>query len=448
MYASSTWRNRQYPPFCFESNLLILLVPYINDGSSMERLSFMRRQPWRRVTCTPMNAVSVSSGALGLLFIIFTLSLIATIPACSREDAAGSSPVSASPSAHTAATDLGQRDGQKGTNQTALPVESESSASSRRNSATGIASISADTDGDAAPDLVEVCDQNKLCIEHPSKSSSRVTYSHPLWETLSLVAVEDTDGEPGAEVIILAMSADTGVVCVCVIRDRSNSVEPYADSRWHTVKIEAVVDTNGAPGKEIVLVAHDAEGALTCVCVIDDRGRVSRPYIDSSWQSVGLGWIEDTNGVPGKEIVIEARNTNGDLLCVCIIHDDSNRLSTYSDALWKSAAIYLAADTDGQPGVEIVLTYAVDGGGGVGVVRDRTEETRTYTFLGDSPAIQLIGDFDRAQGQEVCVLLSHRREYVLITDRVNQQQTVTDCTPAQFHTAEPGGGDQLRPGSP
>lgn len=109
------------------------------------------------------------------------------------------------------------------------------------------------------------------------------------------------------------------------------------------------------------------------MCVIDDRGRVSRPYIDSSWQSVGLGWIEDTNGVPGKEIVIEARDTNGDLLCVCIIHDGNNHLTSYSDALWKSAAIYLAADTDGQAGVEIVLTYAVDGGGGVGVVRDRTE---------------------------------------------------------------------------
>ena len=413
----------------------------------MHLLSFIRRLPWRCVQCTPMHDVSVAFGALRLLFVVFTLSLIATIPACSREDGAGLSSVPASPSANAAAADLGPRDGQKGTNQTALPTDSESSASSRRGSTTGIASIYADTDGDAAPDRIEVCDQNKLCIEHPAKSSSRVTYSHPLWEALSLVAVEDTDGEPGAEVIILAMSADSGVVCVCVIRDRSNSVEPYADSRWHMVKIETVVDTNGAPGKEIVLVARDADGALTCVCVIDDRGRVSRPYTDSSWQSVGLGWIEDTDGVPGKEIVIEARDVHGDLLCVCIIHDQSNRLTSYSDARWKSAAIYLAADTDGQPGVEIVLTYAGDGGGGVGVVSDRTEETRTYTFLGDSPAIQQIGDFDRVQGQEVCVLLSHRREYVLITDRAIQQQTVPDCASAHSHTVDESGGDLTLPKS-
>ena len=121
----------------------------------MERLIFKRRPPWRRAGWNnPVNDVSVACGALRLLFVIFTLSLIATIPACSREDGAGSSSAPASPSANAAATDLGQRDGQKGTNQTALPAESESSASNHRGSTTGIASIYADTDGDAAPDLV------------------------------------------------------------------------------------------------------------------------------------------------------------------------------------------------------------------------------------------------------------------------------------------------------
>lgn len=50
-----------------------------------------------------------------------------------------------------------------------------------------------------------------------------------------------------------------------------------------------------------------------------------------------------------------------------------------------------------------------------------------------------IGDFDRAHGQEVCMLFSHRREYVLITDRVNE-----DCTPSQLCKAEPRGGDTSR----
>lgn len=62
-------------------------------------------------------------------------------------------------------------------------------------------------------------------------------------------------------------------------------------------------------------------------------------------------------------------------------------------------------------------------------------------MLVDTNGALEIGDFDRAHGQEVCVLFRHRREYVLITDRVNE-----DCTPGQFHRAEPGGGDTFRSG--
>lgn len=134
------------------------------------------RCAWRN----PINDASVVSDALRLSFVIFTLLLFAAIPACSREDTAGSSAVPASLDVNAVATDLGERNDQNGTNQTALLTESESSASNRQGRATGIASIYADTDGDAALDFVEMCDQNKLCIEHPSKSSSKTTYSHPL----------------------------------------------------------------------------------------------------------------------------------------------------------------------------------------------------------------------------------------------------------------------------
>ena len=184
----------------------------------------MRRPPWRCAWRDPINDASVVSDALRLSFVVSTLVLFATIPACSREDTASASAVPASLDVNAAATDLGQRNDQNGTNQTALLAESESLTSNRRGSATGIASIYADTDGDAALDFVEMCDQNKLCVEHLSKSSSKTTYSHPLWKALSLVAVEDTDGEPGVEIIVLATSIDRGVVCVCVIRDRTNSI--------------------------------------------------------------------------------------------------------------------------------------------------------------------------------------------------------------------------------
>lgn len=168
----------------------------------MELFSFMRRSPRRCVWCNPINDASVLSDALRLSFIVFTLLLFATIPACSREDIAGSSSVPTSLSANTALMDLGQRDGQRGTNETALLVESESSASNRRGSVTGIASYYADTDGDIAPDFVKVCDRNTLCIKHPS--SLKTAYNHPLWAALSFVAVQGSDGEPRTEIIVLA----------------------------------------------------------------------------------------------------------------------------------------------------------------------------------------------------------------------------------------------------
>lgn len=185
----------------------------------MELFSFMRRPPRRCDGCNFANDVSDASDVLRWLVVALALSFFAMILACSREDTAGSPPVTASLSINAAITDLGQRDGQKGTNPTALSAESESSVSSRRVSATGIESLYAGTDGDAALDFVGVCDQNTPCIVHPSKSSSKTTYSHPLWAALSLAAAQDTEGEPVAEIIVLAMSTDRGVICVCVIRD-------------------------------------------------------------------------------------------------------------------------------------------------------------------------------------------------------------------------------------
>ena len=79
----------------------------------MELFSFMRRSPRHCVWRNPIHDASVLSDALRLSFVVFTLLLVATIPACSREDAAGSSSVPTSLSANTALTDLGQRDGQR-----------------------------------------------------------------------------------------------------------------------------------------------------------------------------------------------------------------------------------------------------------------------------------------------------------------------------------------------
>jgi len=152
----------------------------------MELFSFIRKPPRRCARWIPINGVSVASASRQLWFFALALPLFATTLACSREDTTGSSSVPTSLSANTALTDLGQRAGQNGTNEIALSAKSESSPFNRQSSATGIASLYADTDGDAALDFVEVCDQNTLCIEHPSKSSSktiRIRSSRMRWSS-------------------------------------------------------------------------------------------------------------------------------------------------------------------------------------------------------------------------------------------------------------------------
>lgn len=346
------------------------------------------------------------------------LSVCLTSLSCVREEASFSSPAAASGSIASTTTPA---------------IEPLSPISMGRGLGAGIATMIADTDGDGELDIIEVCSANALCIQHPSKSTLSTTYSDPLWESLSLIAVEDTDGEPGAEVILLALNAQTGKVCVCVVHDRTTLMEPYSDTRWRTVRVAVVVDTNNVSGKEIVLFVREAEGTLMCVCIIDDRQHTIRPYIKSSWHSIQLGWIDDTDGLPGNELVLEAHDVNGNLVCVCLIHDQDNRLTVYSDTSWKSGAIALTADTDGQPGMEVIVAYPGYGAGGIAVISDRTEDTRTYTFFEDSPAIQQVGNFDTAQGVEICVYLSHQREYTLIVDRGRQEQAVHDCQPPGLH---------------
>jgi hypothetical protein len=155
----------------------------------MELFSFMRRPPWRCNGCNFVNDVSDASDVLRWLVVALALSFFAAILACSREDIAGSSSVPASLNINAAATDLGQRNDQSGTNQTALLAESESSASNRRGSATGIASYYADTDGDIAPDFVKVCDQTIPPLSTATVGLWPFTHRPPiLWQKAALIS--------------------------------------------------------------------------------------------------------------------------------------------------------------------------------------------------------------------------------------------------------------------
>ena len=176
-------------------------------------------------------------------------------------------------------------------------------------------------------------------------------------------------------------------------------------------------------------MARDNQDALQCICVIHDRERAIHTYHSPTWSILGSYYIEDTDGRPGKELIVEIRDRNNGLVCVCIIHDQNEQAKTYSESHWHSGTVNQLVDTDGQPGMEIVVSYTSGSANGIAVIHDREESISDYSFSGDNPTIQQVADFDSAKGAELCVLLANRDALVLIADRTHEQMSVGACGP-------------------
>lgn len=285
-----------------------------------------------------------------------------------------------------------------------------------------------DLDGDGEIDLVDVCDTAKVCVVHPSGKTS--TYGQPEWKAVEVRDVADTDGAPGAEVIVLASDQAGRTLCVCVIHDGRQAVATYHDAAWRKVTVPWLADTDGEPGAELVLLAQDAAGGLVCVCIVRDRtGKVGR-YADGAWHSAAVNWIADTDGAPGAEVIVEAKRQDGSLACLCVVRDAEGRLSAYLDRAWGTVTINQVTDTDGLPGAEILLTYVSDLEQGVAVIREAGGTSRSYALApnreGTAVRLQHIGNYDGEPEQELCVALDDRH-YELITDEAGTHLPVEDC---------------------
>lgn len=315
-----------------------------------------------------------------------------------------------------------------------IPMNAEvgvlSSAPSKVSSATqdsGIEALYADTDGDQFSEQIGVCERSKLCILHQSASSPN-TYTQAGWADIYLVGVENTDGERGEEVIVIARTLDGKLACLCVVHERTGSLQSYADPSWHTISIAAITDTDGEPGLEIVFIAHDDLGVLQCVCVVHDRQGSYKAYNDLTWRSARIEWLEDTDGEKGNEIVVEARGVTDEFRCVCVIHDRAGTITSYANPLWRASTIYKIADTDEHPGDDIILAYRTDAEEGIAVIHDPRQEISTYGFPGFHPAIQrLIYNGNTPKGADLCVFLDDQNGSAVIRDKSHEVMPVEIC---------------------
>lgn len=291
----------------------------------------------------------------------------------------------------------------------------------------GIESIYADTDGDQVPEQIAICDHTKVCINHPFSSSTNI-YGQPSWAGVYLAAVADTDGEPGDEVIVLAMNREGQLVCICLVHDRTGKVESYSDPFWYSASIASITDTDGESGQDIVFIARDEQGAFNCICVIHDRQHDYKSYADPAWATARIEWLEDTDAQPGKEIIVEVRGAADDFRCFCVIHDRAGSVTSYFKPVWGAGAIYTVADTDGNPGEDIIISYFAEPGGGVSIIHDISQEIIMYSFSGAPPTIQHLSSFDKTKGNELCIQLGQEKGYVIIKDKSRESVPVETCT--------------------
>lgn len=288
-----------------------------------------------------------------------------------------------------------------------------------------ISFMQADTDGDKVLDAVEICHNSKVCILR-GRTNEHIVYSEPNWIGVRILDVQDTDGRDGAEVILQALDGEGNLLCLCVVHDANRTIATYQDTGWKSIAVHVVEDTDGLAGKEIVLLAKDPQGALGCVCVIHDRNGDIYSYQDSGWSSVKSLRPEDTDGRPGTELVLEIQNGEDTLHCVCVIHDATQLLTKYSNSSWIDGRVVLLTDTDGHAGNDIVLEYRSSFGSGIDVIHDRDGTVRTYKFRGEPPSIERVGPSPHRQGNDLCVLVE-QDELVVLTEHNQAPVPVESC---------------------
>ena len=116
--------------------------------------------------------------------------------------------------------------------------------------------------------------------------------------------VTDTDGQPGAEIIVL-WARGVGALSskgIDVIHDRTGVTKEYNYQRSN-FSINSLTDTDGQPGAEIVVLWARGVGSLSSngIDVIHDRTGVTNTYTINT-KKLTINGVRDYNGIAGAEI--------------------------------------------------------------------------------------------------------------------------------------------------
>ncbi len=241
---------------------------------------------------------------------------------------------------------------------------------------------------------------SKIRVEKGTSSYDYFVEFYGLAQSWKIMAVEDIDGQAGAE-IILSVKYDSTHSRIQMITHRThNSRDYYIGGAASTASwaLMGVADVDGLAGKEILLnvsgsnykeykVLHNSAGYTT-----------ESSYSFNFGESVILltGGIIDTDGKPGAEIVVNRGGTQ-----VYIIHDANRTTYTYniSSSAWTILGF---SEMDGLAGNEI----AIKNGAYLTLIKDATRSSRDTYVSSSSWVFSKFQNYDGKAGNEIYLNVS------------------------------------------
>jgi hypothetical protein len=173
------------------------------------------------------------------------------------------------------------------------------------------------------------------------------SYDMPRGASFAINSVRDTDGVAGAEIVLVVVANGNGPDQVRVIHDAQAFQRSYDMPQGSSFAINTVQDTDGNPGAEIVLVVITNGNGPNQVRVIQDARAFQRSYDMPQGSSFAINTVQDTDGVAGAEIVVVLNNP----FSIQVLHDRTATANTYSIGSFYS--ILAVRDYDGSRGAEI-----------------------------------------------------------------------------------------------
>jgi len=212
----------------------------------------------------------------------------------------------------------------------------------------------ADTDGQPGVEVIVSVATNGngpsgIRVIHDRTGVQR-SYDMPLGSSFAINTVQDTDGVAGGEIVAVVITNGNGPDHVRVIHDAQVFQRSYEMPRGSSFAINTVQDTDGNAGAEIVLIVLTNGNGPNHVRVIHDAQAFQRSYDTPQGSSFAINTVQDTDGVAGAEIVVVLNNP----FAIQVVHDRTVTVNTYSIGSFYS--ILATRDYDGRPGAEICYT--------------------------------------------------------------------------------------------